>query len=374
MSPFSNRSLSIKYKKNYMKIGILTQPLTTNYGGILQNYALQTILKRMGHEVWTLDYFSYNWIDWAISNSKIIVLKLLGRSVKWAITPTGKKKLESPLRQFVKENVSLTTPRTKWFERKIVQDYHLDGLVVGSDQVWRPIYNTRIVDLFLDFVKDFNIKRIAYAASFGTDSWGFTDIETNQCKILAQKFNAISVREVTGVSLCEKYLGVKAKHVLDPTLLLTADDYLGLCKNIPVKSPFVFAYVLDQNPQKISEIKRFAQEKELPCFIMSAGPNVSDDDRVEKWLSYFRDAAYVITDSFHGTVFSIILQKDFYVFGNKKRGNSRFDSLLNFLGLSNRIIEVEISELPTIDWKLVHTSLNDERINSTQWLEHSLNN
>lgn len=356
-----------------MKIGILTQPLTTNYGGILQNYALQTVLKRMGHEVWTLDYYSYNWFDWVILNSKIIVKKLLGRPVKWAITPTDKNKLETPLRKFVEENVSLTTPRTKWFERKIVQDYHLDGLVVGSDQVWRPIYNTRIADLFLDFVKDLDIKRVAYAASFGTDNWEFTDIETNQCKNLAKKFNAISVREITGVTLCEKYLGVKAKHVLDPTLLLTANDYLDLCKDVPVKAPFVFAYVLDQNPQKISEIKRSAKEKGLDSFIMSAGPNVSDEDSVEKWLSYFRDAAYVITDSFHGTVFSIIFQKDFYVFGNKKRGNSRFNSLLNILGLSNRIIDVEISELPKVDWKLIHGLLNDERIKSTQWLEYSLN-
>ncbi len=357
-----------------MKIGILTQPLTTNYGGILQNYALQKVLQRMGHEVWTLDYFSYDWIDWAKLNSKIAIKKMLGKSAHWAITPIKKRKIESSLREFVLDNISVTTPRTKWLEKKIIQKYCLDALIVGSDQVWRPIYNTRIADLFLDFVKDLNLKRVAYAASFGTDSWEFTDIQTNHCKSLAQKFNAISVREATGVSLCEKYLGVKSKHVLDPTLLLTVDDYLAVCKNIPVKVPFVFAYVLDQNPKKISEIKRFAQEKGLSFFIMSAGSNVSDEDRVEKWLSYFRDAAYVITDSFHGTVFSIIFQKDFYVFGNKKRGNSRFESLLNLFGLSNRVINIEISELPEVDWKLIQSSLNDERIKSTQWLEHSLNN
>lgn len=356
-----------------MKIGILTQPLTTNYGGILQNYALQTILKRMGHEVWTLDYLKYDWYDWTYLNSKNIIKKILGRKVKWAATPKTNKKKESPLRKFVDANVSLTIPRTKWFERKIVKDYNFDALIVGSDQVWRPIYNTKVDDLFLDFVNDLDLKRIAYAASFGTDNWEFSEKQTEQCKKLVNKFNSISVREATGVSLCKQFLDVKAKHVLDPTLLLTADDYLSLCENIQVQSPFVFSYVLDQNPMKINEIKRFAHERNLPCLIMSAGPAVSDEDSIEKWLSYFRDATYVVTDSFHGTVFSILFQKDFYVFGNKKRGNSRFDSLLNILGLSNRIIDADISELSMIDWESIYCLLNDERIKSIQWLEHSLN-
>ncbi len=192
--------------------------------------------------------------------------------------------------------------------------YGFDALIVGSDQVWRPMYNYNIEDCFLSFVSHMNLKRVAYAASFGTDKWEFTQQQTEQCAVLAKRFDGISVREKSGVALCNKYLGVNATHVLDPTLLMKSQDYIKLCSHISKREPFIFAYVLDESEEKIKSIVNFAERRGLPYFIKGADNTVSDDDTIELWLSYFRDAAFVVTDSFHGTAFSIIFNKDFYVF------------------------------------------------------------
>lgn len=354
-----------------MKIGIITQPLLRNYGGILQNYALQTVLRKMGHKVWTFDLLKYTWKDWAISAIKTIIKKMIGRKTDFPLTPHKKKKIEKPLRTFVYNKINLTT-RVKKVSWQLVKKYNLDTLVVGSDQVWRPIYNHSIEDMFFRFADDKNIKKIAYSASFGTDKWEFSPKQTNECATLAKKFDAISVRESFGVELCKNYLGVEATHTLDPTLLLTDKDYNTLCKHIPKSEPFVFAYILDMDERKVAEIKSFAQAKGLPYFIKSADNDVKDTDSIELWLSYFRDATFVVTDSFHGTAFAINYNKDFFVFLNEQRGNSRFDSLLSLFNLKNRVVISVNLELEPINWASVNNMLNSERQRSWKWLETSL--
>lgn len=357
-----------------MKIGIVTQPLHANYGGVLQNYALQQVLKRMGHEVWTLDYWKYDWLNWADMAWRVLSHKMLGHQVKFGRTPAEQRQFEVPLRRFVNKNMSLTTPRTKRFSKKTVQKYALEALVVGSDQVWRPIYNYDVSDCFLKFAQGLSVKRVAYAASFGTDAWEFTDAQTSECAALAKQFDGISVREKSGVGLCKDHLGVSAVHVLDPTLLLQAEDYAALCKDIPQRKPFIFAYILDKSEDKINSIQRFAEQRGLPYYIKSADSGVSMEDSIELWLSYFRDAAFVITDSFHGTAFSINFNKDFYVYGNAQRGNSRFDSLLGQLGLQDRIIK---GKIPTetdnsIDWNKINQLKVSALTGSIEWLTTKL--
>lgn len=354
-----------------MKIGILTQPLLRNYGGILQNYALQTILRRMEHEVYTFDLLKYTWKDWSIEYIKTIVKKIIGREAKFPITPTKKKQMEKPLRKFVHKNIVLTT-RVRKITWDLVEKHNLDTLVVGSDQVWRPIYNYSIEDMFFRFADGKEIKKVAYSASFGVDQWEFSPAQTKDCALLAKKIDAISVREASGVELCKKYLGVEATHTLDPTLLLTAEDYNALCKHIQKREPFVFAYILDMDEKKVAEIKSFAQAKGLPYFIKSADNDVKDTDTVELWLSYFRDAAFVVTDSFHGSAFSINYNKDFFVFGNANRGNSRFDSLLSLLNLKQRMVENINPNTQPINWEEVNQKLNTERNRCYEWLERAI--
>lgn len=356
-----------------MKIGILTQPLQANYGGILQNYALQCVLKELGHEVWTIDYNKYTWFDWLDNFWRVVIHKLLGHKCGFADTPNRRNRKEIPLRRFANKYIIMTKPRTKTFKGTILKKYSLDAVVVGSDQVWRPKYNSCIEDCFLKFASDFDIKRVAYAASFGTNEWEYTQQQTERCAILSRRFNAISVREKSGITLCKKYFGVNATHVLDPTLLLHAEDYAQLISNVPKRKPFIFAYVLDNNEERIKAVIEFSKSRGLPYLIKGADDTLSDDDSIEKWLSYFRDAAFVLTDSFHGTAFSVLFEKDFYVFGNDERGNSRFDSLLELFDLKSRMVNNVIPKsIGIINWQKVNEVRDAARVRSILWLEKNL--
>lgn len=356
-----------------MKIGILTQPLQSNYGGILQNFALQKVLKEMGHEVWTLDYNKFTWFNWFDNALRVLIHKLFGRKDSFLETPNKKDHKEIPLRRFVNKYINITKPRTKRFNKKILKKYSLDTVVIGSDQVWRPKYNLCIEDCFFKFASNLGIKRVAYAASFGTDEWEYTQQQTEICAMLAKMFNGISVREKSGIFLCEKYLGVTATHVLDPTLLLHSEDYAQLLSQIPQREPFIFAYLLDISEKKTKEIVEISTRIGLPYLIKGADNSISDSDSIELWLSYFRDAAFVATDSFHGAAFSIIFNKDFYVFGNERRGNSRFDSLLEMFDLKDRMIKDVIpTKIETINWKKVNEIREAAIIKSKLWLKQNL--
>ena len=208
-----------------MKIGILTQPLRYNYGGILQNFALQTVLKRMGHEPVTLDQTqieSHSWAYWIVAYVRRILLRAMG---KWPYplfseieTLRVNKKILVNTRAFVNKYI-----RIQWetkYEKLHNKDF--DALIVGSDQVWRPGGVRDIKLYFFSFARNWSgIKRIAYAASFATDEWEFSQEQTEECKKLADLFDAISVREETGVQLCADNLKHDATWVIDPTMLLT---------------------------------------------------------------------------------------------------------------------------------------------------------
>lgn len=236
------------------------------------------------------------------------------------------------------------------------------------------MYNYDVRDCFLKIAQDMSVKRVAYAASFGSGAWEFTKEQTEECAALAKQFDRISVREKSGVGLCQNHLGVSVVHVLAPTLLLQAEDYAVLCKDIPQRKPFVFAYILDKSEDKINSIQCFAEQCGLPFYIKSVDSGVSMEDSIEMWLSYFRDAAFVITDSFHGTAFTINFNKDFYVFGNAQRGKSRFDLLLGQFELQDRIIKgkIPVETDSYIDWNKVNQLKVSAMRESIEWLTTKL--
>lgn len=320
-----------------MKIGIVTQPLLANYGGILQNYALQLVLKRMGHEAITIDYIPklpiYRYL---LSYAKTLVLFFI----------PGKRRSFTPLKlqrslvlaPFVNKYINKTHIVYKYLS-SLVSEYALEGVISGSDQVWRPMFNFYLEDMFLHFVQT-DVRKIAYAASFGVDNWEYTEKQTRNCSKLAKRFDAISVREDSGVTLCKRYLHVNAVEVLDPTLLLDKEDYENICTETPVcTDAFLASYVLDMTPEKNDFIHKLAMERGLSVRIFSADREATLS--IEEWLSMFRDASYIVTDSFHGTVFSIIFNKPFISIGNKERGYSRFQSLLGKFDLQNRLLTVD---------------------------------
>ena len=199
-----------------MKIGILSLVLHTNYGGILQTYALQTILKRMQHDVriiympirenehkpfMFLRYMKRGFYKYILKKEVSIFYERRKNRLRII--------LESNTSRFIQKHIN--TFQINTFDDIKPTDF--DCFVVGSDQVWRPKYfkqqyRTGIENAFLSFAKNWNVNRISYAASFGTDVWEYTEEETKCCKELIKLFNNVSVREISGVSLCKNKLGI----------------------------------------------------------------------------------------------------------------------------------------------------------------------
>lgn len=339
-----------------MRIGIYTQPLWYNYGGLLQAWALQTVLKRMGHYVVTFNPNLYMHLSW--KKKCFVYLKRLYRiitgkpgitSLRWEEKYNHEHDLKMQnLKPFIDNNINVK----EYNDVKELSPLDYDVLIAGSDQVWRPKYNhtfgRTIENAFFEFAKDWNVKRIAYAASFGADEWEFTKEQTIRCAQLAKKFQAISVREMSGISLCNKHLGVDATLVLDPTLLLTRDDYeLLLSKGKSTTKPIgdMLCYILDESDDKSKLIKQIAEERKMTPFraqskIYNQMAKIEEkiQPSVEQWIRNFIDSKFVITDSFHACVFSILFNKPFLVIGNNERGMARYKSLFSLLYLDNHLL------------------------------------
>lgn len=341
-----------------MKIAILTQPLRTNYGGILQAYALQTVLQRRGHEVVVInreyqDYPSIKLLCLRVGAilKSIIRRYILGKKEYIIMNPFSslfRTKWEGYIVQpFVKKKVCQSPEiRNSESMRRYFAKEKFDCYIVGSDQVWRPCYSPCITDFFLKSVPyHSNARRIAYAASFGTDQWEMTSFETEECAHLAKMFDAISVREESGVSLCKQHLGVDAVHLLDPTLLLDVEDYIKLFNEsgVPKSSGNLFCYVLDKNPVVDNIINILEEDGFTPLYANLDTTPTTENPRpvqltIEEWLRGFYDADFVVTDSFHACVFSILFNKPFVVYGNIDRGISRVQSLLKMFNLNGRLV------------------------------------
>ena len=358
-----------------MRIGILTLPLNTNYGGILQAYALQTTLERMGHEVVVFDTPKKNSLPplWKLplSFAKRILLKSMGRIDRIFIERYNNRVypvITKEIQPFIDEKI----------HRKVFTNFskigarEFDAIVVGSDQVWRSIYfvpmwlGFPMENAYLSFTKGWPLKRISYAASFGTDKWEYNEEQTLHSREALQMFDAVSVREENGVKLCKQYFDVDALHVLDPTMLLDVNDYIELFKQkqTPKSKGNLLNYVLDETDEIESLIKKVASMKKMVPFAVN-NPYEGDNTKplnqrikpsVEAWLRGFYDADFVITDSFHACVFSIIFKKQFIVIGNKERGMARFESLLKMFGLEERIVDekVDVNNLHPIDYDIVY--------------------
>ena len=371
-----------------MRIGILTLPLHTNYGGILQAYALQTVLERMGHEVHVIEKnrrpLSIPIQKMPFCYGKRIVKNIIGR--KCPIFYEQKYNREQPIiRQntdkFIKKYIHIA----EYDDFSDIKESEYDAIVVGSDQVWRPKYFglNQIENAYLKFAEGWNIKRIAYAASFGTDEWEYNSKQTSECGRLLRMFDSVSVREDSGVDLCKRYFGVDAQHVLDPTMLLNREDYIKLFEaaDTPKSKGNLLCYILDETEEKKALIKRIADEKGLiPFNVKSQSDDINSpvSERIqpslEQWLRGFYDAEFVVTDSFHACVFSILFNKPFIVYGNKARGMSRFMSLLNALGLHDRFL-ANLKEnilLDDINWNNVKRPFYKERITAGNFLDRLL--
>ena len=365
-----------------MKIGILTQSMAANYGCNLQAYALQTTLERMGHDVIIIDRWDAPCKKTLKDSIVVNLIRIIKDCVKFclrrpifhSISTKQRKYFWQHFLRFQNEYLHLTGEITSSEKMKeyAIQN-HFDAFVVGSDQVWRPAYNMgeKLYDMYLLFTEGQQVIRLSYAASFGVDIWEYTEEQTRICKELIRKFDAISVREKSGLRLCSDYLGVEATHVLDPTMLLDKGDYNSLIDKQHFEKVVggLFCYILDTSSttlhamdyvEKATGLKRYIC---LPL-IPENSYNVFNKESCvlpspEEWLRCFRDAEMVLIDSFHGMVFSIIYNKPFWVIGNARRGMARFNSLLSLFNLEKRIVSAE--QIQTID---LTEDINWDKVNA----------
>lgn len=253
---------------------------------------------------------------------------------------------DSNLKEFILYNISMTPPiRRSSNLFRYIRDNKIDAIVVGSDQVWREEYSPCITDYFLGFLpEDYPVKRLSYAASFGLGVCDISAKNISRCIELLKLFNWISIREKSGNEIIEKTFHTKAFTVLDPTLLLDKQDYNKLIeeKDKSKQSGLVY-YILDENESKTQIINDATHSLGLSKQQLSEHPRFANGklgkvDSVSFWLASIANSSFVITDSFHGCVFSIIFNKPFFVIVNNDRGCDRFISLLEQFGLRDRLV------------------------------------
>lgn len=365
-------------------VHILTHPYLGNFGGGLQAYALQQAVTKLGFKSDIIEYIpSY-------------IQKAYYRSLFRNIYEVGKACAKLVLNKEVHNTPYIRFAAVKHFKKNFLTLNDIsnvkpdDSFIVGSDQVWRAVYARMLGGVskyFLDFASSEQRQRsFTYAASFGTDEWEGTAVETETCIQLIRDFKSLSVRESTGIQLCKDIFSRDAIQMPDPTMLLQANEYSMLIKasrtHIP-KQPYIAKYILDENTDIQRIIKETAINQKL--FIQNLLPdgkaeNISDrfPIPIPQWLRYIRDAECVVTDSFHGCVFCIIFNKPFVCLGNETRGNSRFSTLMNTFHLQKRLIsnpttkQLEQLIFTNIDWEKVNSILTSERERGINYLSTNL--
>ena len=260
-----------------------------------------------------------------------------------------------------------------------LKERDFDYLIVNSDQTWgfyesKYFYNVAL----LKFAKDWNTHKFIYGASMGRYYWYFKKSDKKLFKSLLKNFTGISFREIGTIELVKKYIHLESKFVLDPTLLLDKKYYLNAIKfyksHLYLKEKYIFVYQLDKNQILEETIKESSKKLNFKFYKL----NISKNDYIEDFLFRISKSQAVITDSFHGTIFSIIFNKPFISFSNKDRGQARFDSLKKIFNLENRILEPENYSNININLLLKPLNINKTIFNklkysSINYLKKNLN-
>lgn len=355
-----------------MKIGILTFHWANNYGAVIQTFALLSKLKELGHEAYIID--------------RQMVYKGILRKLYHKLSYEH----FFSWRKFREDADAFLQPKTKTYTShdELVKNFdeeNFDAVIVGSDQVWR--WKLIGLNYFLDFITNDNIKRYSYAASFGLDEWHGSEEDRIEISALLKKFNKVSVREETGVNICKNTFGVDAELVLDPTLLHTRDFYeRTLLKNHRAHSSGkVVSYILGENKKLVIGIAEWAKSigrkhNELfstaidyPVLMGKSERHITHVTPIE-WMNEIRNAEYVVTNSFHAAVFSILFQKQFVVLTHDGGGNNRLETLFNTLGIKGRSMN-DIASISTIlsdeiDYGIVNKKLEESRMSSEAFLKN----
>ncbi|WP_455673066.1 polysaccharide pyruvyl transferase family protein [Phocaeicola sp.] len=377
-----------------MKIGIITFWETQdNYGQVLQCYALQRILESMGHKPFLIRYRLFT--DWRFSPTqmkKIVNPLVVLKHLWWIIKPPRNIMTTAAIdRHFddFKEKYICSSEHI-WESHKELQKYPPDAdiYMCGSDQIWYSFYDVyRYRNILKAFYLDFGKKKkVAYAASFGR-----TDFMPSYYKLvtpLIANFAAVSTREVGGLTVCRQLGRIDAEVVLDPTCLLTSDDYKRIAVAPDVDEPYMLLYILGDYKSVIEQAITYSNIRNLKIYYIGSQGNddlseiypqlIAIYPTVEEWLGWIAGCRLIITNSFHGMAFSILYHRQIVVitkFGlTRHGGDDRFFTLLESVRLLNRIYQGEFEKLADtlIDYEQVEQLLSKSRTHSLDYLLHSI--
>ncbi len=356
-----------------MKVGILTFPGSPSYGAALQMFALYDVLSEKC-EVEIINYIPKKVIH--RRSVKRGFVKNVAAKVYHLFIKDNKQQFstfESQIKKFPEKEIS-TTEELK----EIVSRY--DRVIVGSDQVWNPVIIKDDMNYFLEFCD--HDQKASYAPSFGSEK-----VEQNVEKIteLLGDFKYLCVREERGAQIIKELIGKDVPVVLDPTLLRSKTDWIEQIKKARhTKKPYVLYFTVKPSESLIKFAEKFSKENGYELIVIGSFGSPKDLIREKirnkrkflfgvgpaEFLSLVNDAAFVMTNSFHGTAFSIIFEKEFYVEFSSDT-NSRLENIIDICGLEKRVISKETSyEIPElIDYANVGERLNEHRLKSSDYLE-----
>lgn len=350
-----------------MKIGIITFHRPINYGAILQAVALPQKITTMGGKAEIIDYRN-DFQEKTIKNSNYRTAVGIKNKIKALLFSKINNTKKIKFQNFLKNNVNLSE---KIYNKENINEVNniYDLFISGSDQVWNLKLTNNDYNYFLKFVKDDN-KKVSYASSFGYSNIP-EEYRENSIKYL-NKYKIITVREKKGQQIIENIVKRNATTVLDPTLLLNKEEWMKLAKPPTFKMPnkYILLYLVSPTKEDFKIAKYISKKMKMKVILINYnmkyifGMKNCFDLGPEEFLWLFNNATYVVTNSFHGTAFSINFNKDFCVRLSKKsnNGNSRIENIINLMGLKDRYIDLEnLDKQGFIDWKKVNKKLEEER-------------
>lgn len=365
-----------------MKIGILTYHRAENYGALLQAYALKTYLTSLGHEVSFVDYWPdyhrdyfalFSWKRFCKSNlrSKLMMIYYL-------LFYTIRKKRKDNLRNFMYSGLGLSKDIKYTSNQDVCENF--DVVFYGSDQIWRKQGLIGHPGFDFWYFGSENIKcqkKVAYAASMG--KMDIDEGEKSQIHYFLQKFDNISVRELPLKQFVTSF-GMDCQLVIDPVFLLPAEEWRRIsASNAQRTGEYILLYNLLNSKDTVLYAEQLSRQTHLPILEISKryspttlGERYNHTAKVEEFISLIDNAKYVVSNSFHGVAFSIILHKQFYATGMGNRAG-RVKSLLSVLGLDRRYIDITHNDnIEEIDYGQVDQILQREICNSKNYIILSL--
>lgn len=365
MTKLDKKTATITWLKHY------------NYGTYLQAYALQQYIKSLGYENVILDDHYLKNENKSFFSSALTKFKMMGRDLISYRYGRSRKKTKKLFNVFSDNHLSV--------EHNLNSDYlnsKYNRFICGSDQIWNPGQKHLVPYYYANFTKH---KKIAYAPSIGVSV--YPDFLRQDFIDLTSDLTALSIREEVGRKIVSSLLNREIETVVDPTLLLTDQDWKQIISTDNQTKPFVLAYFLSPNSWYIDYVMQYAKEKELPLkmFFVNCKYTKLPVDLITvgpvEFLQLIHDASYFFTDSFHGTIFATVFETLFITFKrfsdhNAKSQNSRVENLFSKMNISERFIGKnecrKIKDLPPINFEKMKESLSVEIEHSKKYLIEAL--